>query len=239
MDQNQILVDLELLSDVATLKRLSKQPKPFRYIGIKLGDLRSYASKLPKSNDLAKALFDLNIYETMILATMLIEPKSIDPTVVFMWCQKAHSSAIVDQGISNFFFDLPSYPTLLIQLSNDSNEHLTYAFFALLSTYFRSAPLDDIDIPFSISSLNRIRDTIKDQPLSIQNAMNNAVVMAGLHVPQLVLLAKEIALHIGYVMPLVARNSCNIQSASDYLIRYGDNPKYSRVAKLRQSSTID
>lgn len=234
-DLNQILNDLFAMKDEGTFKRLSKQPKPFQYIGIKMGDLRQYASKLPKNNALAMALFDLNYYESMLLATMIVDPKTYDQSRLLDWCLKAHSSPIIDQGISNFFFELKDYSISLKDLSKSTDEHLAYACFALLSSYFRTAPLNEIDISLSILLLNRIRETIQTQPLTIQNAMNNAVVMAGLHVPDLVSLSIEVADHIGYVMPLVDRNSCNIQSASDYLIRYGDNPKYSRVAKLKQS----
>lgn len=232
---NRIYNDLLTMIDEGTYKRLSKLPKPFQYIGVKMGDLRQYASKLPKNNALADALFELNYYETMLLATMIVDPNTLDSTRVVDWCLKASSSNIVDQGIANFFLDLNDADSILKTLSIATNEHLEYAFFALLSSYFRSQPLELIDTVYSKAWLDRIRDTIQNKPLSIQNAMNNAVVMAGLHVPSLVKLATLVASHIGYVMPLVARNSCNIQSASDYLVRYGDNPKYSRVARLRQS----
>lgn len=235
MDTKTILNDLLKMKDDGTYRRLIKQPKPFDYIGIKLGDLRAYATQLPKDHSLAISLFDLPYYETMLLATILVNPKTMDTNSVLSWCKKASSSSIIDQGISNFFFDIPDYSTILNSLSGSLDSDLEYAFFALLSSYFRTEPLDKIDIQNSIAWLNRIKTTIAIKPLVIQNAMNNAVVMAGLHVPDLVLLAREVADHIGYVMPLVAKNSCNIQSATDYLIRYCDNPKYSRVAKINQS----
>lgn len=235
MDTNNIFNELLKMKDEGTYRRLVKQPKPYDYIGIKLGDLRAYATQLPKDHNLAIALFDLPYYETMLLSTTLINPKRVDSNLILSWCKKASSSSIIDQGISNFFFDIPDYSTILNSLSSSLDSDLEYAFFALLSSYFRTEPLDTIDIKNSIAWLNRIKTTITTKPLVIQNAMNNAVVMAGLHVPDLVLLAREVADHIGYVMPLVAKNSCNIQSATDYLIRYCDNPKYSRVAKINQS----
>jgi hypothetical protein len=56
--------------------------------------------------------------------------------------------------------------------------------------------------------------------------------MAGIHLPELVEQAYDKAQQIGYVLPVKAKNSCNIQSATDYLDRYLKEPKYSRVAKL-------
>jgi len=93
--------------------------------------------------------------------------------------------------------------------------------------------LNQIDILLGNEILERIKLTIASEPLTIQNAMNNAVVMAGLDVRLLVEKATEVALHIGHVMPLVALHQCNIQSAYDYIIRYQDNPTYSRVARIK------
>jgi hypothetical protein len=81
--------------------------------------------------------------------------------------------------------------------------------------------------------LETIKAQLSEESLPIQNAMNNAVVMAGLHVPDLVDLAIEVAIHIGYVLPRVRKNQCNIQSAHEYIIRYSNQPNYSRVAKLK------
>jgi hypothetical protein len=117
---------------------------------------------------------------------------------------------------------------------NHENIHLRYAGYATLSAYFRLYPLEKMNYLLGFDSLMMIKNTILNEPLTVQNAMNNAVVMAGLHVPQLVNLAKEVADHIGYILPLKAKNSCNIQSASDYLKRYINQPKFSRVARLEE-----
>lgn len=234
-----ILNELLKLKDEGVYKRLIKQPKSFEYIGIKMGDLRRFSTQLSKDNALAQTLFDLNYYETKLLATMLVEPSSLSKSTVLAWIKAAQQSAIIDQGIANFFLEL-SHPTeLLMSLSNTIDDDLEYGFWALLSTFFRQADLAIIESCPCKDWLNTIATTINRKPLSIQNAMNNAVVMAGLHVPNLVELAQNVADQIGYILPMKAKNSCNIQSASDYLVRYRHNPKYSRVAKMAQKQLND
>lgn len=235
MSIEKLFQEFSSKKDEGTLKRLLKDPKPFEYLGIKMGDIRAFGQKLPMSNLDAKAWFELNYFETKLLSTLLVDPKTVDPNLVLTWIEGAYQSVIIDQGISHFFFDVPNYQELLSTLSDSLSPNLEYGFFSLLSTYFRQAPLDEIDIKLSLTWLDRISNTIIDKPLTIQNAMNNAVVMAGLHVPKLVKKAYEVAAKIGYILPLKAKNSCNIQSATDYLIRYKDNAKYSRVAKIHQS----
>ncbi len=93
-----------------------------------------------------------------------------------------------------------------------------------------------MDSKVSHRLLDTIQATIVSEIPSIQNAMNNAVVMAGLHVPDLVTHATEVAEKIGYIMPTKALNSCNIQSALDYIQRYSSQTKFSRVARLAQKT---
>lgn len=234
-----ILNELLKLKDEGVYKRLIKQPKSFEYIGIKMGDLRQFSTQFPKDNLLAQSLFDLNYFETKLLATMFVEPNTLSESTVLDWIKTAEQTAIIDQGIANFFLELANPTAILMFLSNQADEDFEYGFYALLSTFFRQADLSIIESCPCKDWLNTIASTIDSKPLAIQNAMNNAVVMAGLHAPNLVELARNVADQIGYILPMKAKNSCNIQSASDYLVRYQDNPKYSRVAKMAQKQTND
>lgn len=215
----------------------SQLQKPFVKLGIKMKDLRLLAKNIGTDHSLSVELYESDIYEAMMLATMIASGKSMTKALLEKWVKRASSSNIVNQGISRLMLQVPNYQLILKEWCLASDQNVRYAGFTTLSSYFGSESINTIDVDFSKSILNSITETIANEPLTIQNAMNNAVVMAGLHVPALVDLSFVVADKIGYIMPLVARNSCNIQSASDYLVRYIENPKYSRVAKLNQISS--
>lgn len=201
-------------------------------LGVPMKPLRDCAHKFGMNHPLAETLMDTSVFEYLMLGAFLADPLQLTFEVASQWLQKAQSTPVVDQGFSSLFLNHPDCHGWMRKWTKDSDDHLRYGGFALLSTYFRKEPLESMDYELAHEGLNIIKDTIQQEPLVIQNAMNNAVVMAGLHVPQLVELATMVAHHIGKVVPLVARNQCNVQSASDYLVRYQDQPRYSRVAQL-------
>lgn len=216
-------------------KILSTKSGTLDVIGVSMKDIRALAKKLKVNHELALTLYETSTYEYLMLGALIADDKKINDETAKDWVIKAQSTAIVDQGLSALFMRLDKRHQMIKSFIEDTNVHIRYAGYALLSSYFRGEDLETLDIELGKFALDSIKDTLSNEPLSIQNAMNNAVVMAGLHVPQLVKMAKDVADYIGYVMPLVARNQCNIQSASDYLVRYSTQPKFSRVARLKKT----
>lgn len=214
----------------------SNLKKDFTFYHLSMKDIRSIAKKLKVDHDLALELMQENIYEAMMLSGMILDPKKLDLNTVKAFSRNAKASNIIDQAISDSVLQMKEKEIVMHTLMESDEEFLRYAGFAFLSAYFRKEPLETVDVALGLKALSRIANTIGNESLDIQNAMNNAVVMAGLHVPALVTKAYEVAKSIGYIVPRERLNQCNIQSAHDYLIRYRDNVTYSRVAKFKQSS---
>ncbi|RJP62534.1 MAG: hypothetical protein C4543_01760 [Ignavibacteriales bacterium] len=214
------------------IKAIYQKNNRLKVIGVKITDLRGLAKSIGINHLLALECYQLKLYETMMLATMIADRDQMDMELMRAWAIGTNQTNIIDQGLVHLMIKNPTEFDQYLLWCREDNVHLRYAGFVFLSTYFRQADLDIIQLNMSLSLLSLIQDTIKDEPLTIQNAMNNAVVMAGLHVPDLVEKANEVAKAIGYILPLKVKNACNVQSASDYLLRYRDQPKYSRVAGL-------
>jgi 3-methyladenine DNA glycosylase AlkD len=239
MTISEILTYLENHPNESAKKRILKRNPEFKAFGTTMKDLRDLGSKLGENHELAVKLYETNVYEAMMLATFIMPSTDVRDTVATAWARKANASSIIDQGLAHLLLKCDSYELWLKAWLKSPETSLRYAGFTLLSTYFRLESLEKLDLNLCQASLLIIKKTLLDEPITIQNAMNNAVVMAGLHVPGLLNLALDVANHIGHVMPLVAKNSCNIQSASDYLTRYIDQPQFSRVAKLNLKSKVN
>lgn len=204
-----------------------------KVLGLTMKDIRDLGKKIGINHRLALELYESNIFEYLMLASIIADFKMLDLDTTKKWLKKAQSTSIVDQALSSLLIQKDERHQWILSFIADQDSDIRYGCFSMLSTYFRLEPLETLNIELGIKTLNLIVKTLDKEPLTIQNAMNNAVVMAGLHVPELVDLAKNVAAHIGHIMPLVARNQCNIQSASDYISRYSTQPKYSRVARLK------
>ena len=207
-------------------------------LGLTMKDIRDLGKKIGINHSLAVELYESNIFEYLMLASIVADFKTLDLHTSKKWLKKAQSTSIVDQALSSLLIQKSERHQWIHTFIVDKDSDIRYGGFSMLSTYFRLESLETLNIELGIKALNLILKTLDKEPLTIQNAMNNAVVMAGLHVPGLVDLAKEVASHIGHIMPLVAKNQCNIQSASDYIARYSTQPKYSRVARLKNNSTM-
>lgn len=217
------------------IRAIYQKNNPIEVIGIKITDLRLLSKQIGMNQELSERCYSQSIYEMLMLATMICDPAQISLEKMRAWIIQAKQTNIIDQGLVHIMLSDPSRFSHYLLWCEDDNDDLRYGGYAFLSSYFRQAELTDIDIETGVKYLTLIEKTISSETLQIQNAMNNAVVMAGLHVPQLVEKATEVAEKIGYILPLKVKNSCNIQSATDYLIRYQHNPRYSRVARLNQT----
>lgn len=236
MNLDSIMKDLENTSDPKMIHAMQNRFPHLKVLGIPLGTIRPMAKKIGMNHHLGLSLYQTMCVEAMFLGSMILDPKQLSITDFEMLAMHAQSTTLMDQGLFPLFQNSPLYEDILNSWYLSQNEHLRYAGYVLYSSYFRTYPLEHMNLQLGKKVLVTIKNELMNEPLPIQNAMNNAVVMAGLHVPDLVDLAIEVALHIGYVLPRVKKNQCNIQSAHDYIIRYITQPNYSRVAKLKAKS---
>lgn len=228
----QVIAELQTHFDEKIAARMIRIPKGFKAKGIKLGDLRALTEKTGADHALASLLLTSTIYEEFLLGILLAEPTFMTDQQLTELALQCESTMLVDSALIDLAAKSKTSALLMKSWVESSNTHLSYAGNTWLSSYFRQSPLPLIDEQWSHQWLDSVKTRLPSSSLPVQNAINNAVVMAALHVPNLHLHATEVAAQIGHILPLVARNSCNIQSASDYISRYITQPKFSRIAKL-------
>src|SRR4051812_47257395 len=77
MTVKEILAQLESLGDDARRKHNTKAGAPDNQFGVKLGDIRAMAKKIKTDHGLALELWDTGNVEAQLLATLIIEPRSL------------------------------------------------------------------------------------------------------------------------------------------------------------------
>lgn len=77
MTVKEILAKLKSLGDKARHAHNVKAGAPENQFGVKLGDVRAVAKKLPRDQDLARELWATGNVEAQLVATLLLEPKSL------------------------------------------------------------------------------------------------------------------------------------------------------------------
>jgi hypothetical protein len=165
--------------------------------GVKVTDLRTLAKTIGYDQYLASELLTIDSYETIFLSVLIKDPSSWQVDDFKLYAKKARSSSVVDQALADVILTSPGGLSCLKDFFQSDDPDLKYAFYATFQGYLRKTPLDILDTSFGAIVLDHIKIHIQDESASIQNAMNNVVVMAGLNVPLLVEKAYEVAHHIG------------------------------------------
>jgi 3-methyladenine DNA glycosylase AlkD len=80
MTVKELLAQFKSLGDDARRKHNAKNGAPDNQFGVKLGDLRAIAKKIKTDHDLALELWDTGNVEAQLLATLIVQPKSLSAT---------------------------------------------------------------------------------------------------------------------------------------------------------------
>jgi 3-methyladenine DNA glycosylase AlkD len=104
-------------------------------LGIYHKDLKAIAKRVGKNNDLAKALFETNIYEARLLCSKLFKPKDVTEDLMEKWLLTFENWEICDSFSMGLFSKSPFAISKIIEWSTRSAVFEKRASFATLSSY--------------------------------------------------------------------------------------------------------
>lgn len=130
-----ILDTLESLED----KRNAEGMKKFgitsssKILGISKPRLRELAKKIGKNHELALKLWDSNIHEARILASMIAEPEKVDEDLMEQWVRDFDNWDLCDQCVMNLFWRTKFAYKKAVEWSQREEEFVRRAGFALMA----------------------------------------------------------------------------------------------------------
>ena len=119
-------------------------------LGVKIPEVRKLARLIKKDHDLAQQLWDTDIHEARILASMVDDPKLVTPQQIDAWTKDFKTWDICDQVCGNLFDRTPYAMDKAIEFSSHNEEFIKRAGFVLMAEYSmhnKKAP-DDVFISF-------------------------------------------------------------------------------------------
>ncbi len=193
--------------------------------GVKMGDLRSLAKKIGIDHPLALELYASGNSDAMMLALLITDPKQVDEPLLDKWVALAYWDLLSERGVAELASSSASAWFLAKKWAQSNDEMTACAGYAIYMSLFSKIDNSLIDLEEVKHLLKLMSHRIHQELPHLQNAMNNCLIMAGIHIDPIYEFCLELANSIGYVKPTVAINNCNIQSASDYLVRYRGKKK--------------
>lgn len=215
MNLEFVLEELQKAADPKTQALYQKTDAAYRPMGIRMGALRAIAKPLFGRHELALALQHLPALEMRMLSCMIADPSQMEASQLTQWLLATRSTMYVDQAFLALVLATKHRWILSQQWMEEEDDFFRYAGYQLFSALVRQEDLALIPIEETKARLIAIATSIQTETKRVAYAMNNFVIMAGLHVPALEDIAKQTAESIGAVEPLRAKNNCNTQTATE------------------------
>jgi 3-methyladenine DNA glycosylase AlkD len=193
--------------------------------GVKMGDLRSFAQSIGIDQALALALYAGGNHDAKMLAGMICDPKLLSRDDLNRWADTSRCVMVADRCVAPLAAPRPDAWEIAEAWTKSPEEMTACAGFTIYGMLFSYLPDQDLDLEQVKRIIDEIESRVKIEKPYLQNAMNNCLIMAGMYIVPLSGYCKDVADRIGYVKPTIKVNNCNIQSASDYILRYAPRAK--------------
>jgi 3-methyladenine DNA glycosylase AlkD len=119
-------------------------------LGVKIPEVRKMAKFIKKDHALAQALWDTDIHEARILASMVDDPKQVTPQQIDRWTKDFTTWDVCDQVCGNLFDRTPYVIDKALAFSLREEEFVKRAGFVLMAEYavHGKKAADDVFINF-------------------------------------------------------------------------------------------
>ncbi len=180
MTAQEILALLEPLGDDARRKHNAKAGAPDNQFGLKLGDVRAVAKKIKTNHPLALELWETGNLEAQLVATLIIEPKSLSKSELDKLTRSTTCAQVADWWNSYVVAQHPEKESLREAWMKAKGRWAARAGWALTASRVNKGA-DGLDLT---ALLDRIEKELPKAKPEVQWTMNNTLGAIGIHSPK-------------------------------------------------------
>jgi len=134
MEAARIIKKLKSLSSPKNIQGMARFGiNPQKALGINIPVLRKMAKEIGKNHQLALELWQSDLHEVRILASMIDEPEKVSSRQMDEWVKEFNSWDLCDQTCMNLFDKIPLAWKKAIEWTKSEEEFIRRAGFALMS----------------------------------------------------------------------------------------------------------
>lgn len=180
MNVDEILAQFQALGNEARRKHNAKAGAPDNQFGVKLGDLRTIAKKIKVDHELALQLWQTGNVEAQLLATLIIQPKSLSARELDKLTRSTTCAQVADWLNAYVVAQHPEKETLREKWMKEKDRWAARAGWNLTASRVNkdAAGLD------LTALLDRIEKEMPKALPEIQWTMNNTLAAIGIHHPE-------------------------------------------------------
>jgi 3-methyladenine DNA glycosylase AlkD len=180
MTLNETLKQLKALGNEKTRAHNTKYGAGDNQFGVKHGDIRVLAKKMQSNHKLAMPLWETGNVDAQLLATLLIQPKTLSAEEVDRMVRSVTFAHVADWLIAYVVKQHPDKETLRQEWMATDDRWAARAGWSLTAERVVKSP-EGLDLP---ALLDRIESEMADADPEVQWTMNSALAEMGIHFPR-------------------------------------------------------
>lgn len=217
MSAQQIVEELRTLGTEPYRKILRSHGASEPLFGVKIEELKKIQKRIKKDYELALELFDTGIYDAMYLAGLVADDARMTPADLNRWAASSGCQGIAEYTVAWVAAESPHGWERANAWIDSPDERIASTGWATLGGLVALEPDAELDLGALGRLLDRVRETIHDQPNRVRYTMNGFVIGVGAYVLALTDRALATAAAVGTVMVDMGGTACKVPSAADYI----------------------
>jgi 3-methyladenine DNA glycosylase AlkD len=217
MTAAEIVSQLEALGRDSYKKVLLNHDINEPVFGVKVEELKKYQKSIKKDYRLALDLYATGIYDAQYLAGLIADETKMTKKDLAQWLAKSNCSALCGSTVAWVTAESKYGRELALEWIDSKNENTAQTGWATLSSLVAVNDDADLDLAELKRLLQRVGQTIHQQPDLVRYAMNSFVIAVGTYVQELTDLAVETGKKIGKVTVDMGKTACKVPSAPEYI----------------------
>jgi 3-methyladenine DNA glycosylase AlkD len=217
MTADEIVAELRPLGKDSYKKVLFNHGIKEPVFGVKIEDLKKIQKRIKKDYQLALDLYDTGIYDAMYLAGLTADDARMTKKDLRGWIKKANCDTLCGCTVAWVAAEGKHGREMALEWIESDKESVAAAGWSTLGCLVGIKDDSELDLAEIAELVQRVQQTIHDQPNRVRHVMNGFVIAVGSYVKPLTDLAVKAAKKIGRVSVDMGDTACKVPLATEYI----------------------
>jgi len=217
MELSEIMDELKSLGKERTKKSYMSNGAREPVFGVTISSMKPIFMKIKFNQPLAEQLYETGNYDAMYLAGMISEPKKMTEEDFNRWIEEAYFYMISDYIVAVTLAETDIAFSVADRWIDSGKELTMSAGWSCYNWLLGTRKDSEFSKDKLSVMLNRVCESIHDQPNRTKYAMNNFIKSVGISYMPLHEKAKAIAGKVGKVDVFMGKNLCQTDVAIEYI----------------------
>jgi 3-methyladenine DNA glycosylase AlkD len=217
MNAKEILNELKVLGGEGVKRIFLNHGIKEPLFGVKVGDLKKIQKRIKRDHELALELYDTGNYDAMYLAALIADDSQMTRKDLNRWVEKANCGPLAAVPVPWVAVGSPHGHETALEWIESKKELVACAGWETLGGLVSVKPDAELDLAELKRLLQRLQQSIHQQPNRVRSAMNHFVIAVGSYVAPLTDLAIRTGEKIGKVTVDMGNTACSVPFSPDYI----------------------